>query len=69
MLTIKILILATLAIAVFVSNKKSNPKQTIVFSAGLLVFSIIPNADIHNIPEGIECFIQGFKNGYSAARI
>ncbi|WP_435275561.1 hypothetical protein ACMAZF_00520 [Psychrobium sp. nBUS_13] len=69
MLAIKVLILAILAIAVFVSRKKGNPKATIAFSAGLLVFSIIPNADIHNIPEGIECFIQGFNNGYSAAGV
>lgn len=69
MLAIKVIILATLAIAVFVSNKKGNSKGTIAFSASLLVFSIIPNADIHNIPEGIECFIQGFKDGYSGTGI
>jgi len=69
MLTIKALILAILAVAVFVSYKTGNPKRMIAISAGLFVFSIIPNADIHNIPEGIECFIQGFKDGYSGAGI
>ncbi|MCG7533005.1 hypothetical protein MHM98_16875 [Psychrobium sp. MM17-31] len=67
MFTIKALILVVLAITAFILYRKGNPKGAIALSGCLIALSAISNSDIHNIPEGIECFIQGVKDGYNEA--